>query len=157
MAIQHTILVPVIHTPASLQAVTIACGAAKQRKSKVYAVHVIEVLRSLPLNAEMETEARRGEQLLRKAEDVAHAAGYQVTGELLQAREAGQAIVDEARERQVDLIVLGIGHKRAPGGLPIGRAAEFVLRHATCEVWLIRQGLDGHAHSHPEREQGRSE
>jgi nucleotide-binding universal stress UspA family protein len=155
MAIQHTILVPIIQTPASLQAVTIACAAAKQRKSKVYAVHVIEVLRSLPLNAEMEAEARRGEQLLRKAEETAHAAGYQVTGELLQAREAGQAIVDEARERQADVIVLGIGARRPVGQFQIGRAADFVLKNASCEVWVVRQGVNGHGHH--EREHGRSE
>jgi nucleotide-binding universal stress UspA family protein len=156
MATQHTILVPVTNSPASLQAVTVACGAARARKSKVYAVHVIEVLRSLPLNAEMESEARRGEQLLRKAEEVAHAAGYQVVGELLQAREAGQAIVEEAAERQADMIVLGIGNGHRPGNqFDIGRAAQFVLKHAKCEVWVIRQGVNGHVH--PEREQGKND
>jgi len=155
MATQHTILVPITNSPASLQAVAIACTAAKARKSKVYAVHVIEVLRSLPLNAEMEPEARRGEQLLRKAEASGHDAGCQVIGELLQARDAGQAIVDEARERQADLIVMGIDHKPGLSDVEIGTAAQFVLKHASCEVWVVRQGVNGHGHAHPEREHGR--
>ena len=118
MASQHTILVPVTHNPASIEAVTVACQLARQRKSKVLAVHVIEVLRSLPLNAEMEVEARRGEQLLRKAEEAAAHAGLHISGQLVQAREAGQAIVDEARDQNADVIVMGIGYKRLIGAFP---------------------------------------
>lgn len=140
MATNHVILVPVTNSPASLEAVSVACVLGKQRKSKVFAVHVIEVLRSLPLNAEMDADARRGEQLLRKAEDIASAIGYHVEGELLQAREAGQAIVDEARDRKADTVVLGISSKRIVGGFETGRTTDFVLRHATGEVIIVRQG-----------------
>lgn len=124
-----------------MEAVSIACGAAKARKGRVYVVHVIEVLRSLPLNAEMENEALRGEQLLRRAEEVAVAAGYHVNGELLQAREAGQAIVDEARDRRVDSIIMGIGYKRLIGAFQIGRTADYVLKNAPCQVWVVRQAI----------------
>ncbi len=140
MAINHVILVPVTNSAASLEAVSVACALGKQRKSKVFAVHVIEVLRSLPLNAEMDADARRGEQLLRKAEEIASATGYHVEGELLQAREAGQAIVDEARDRKADTVVLGIGSKPLIGDFQQGRTADFVLRHATSEVIVVRQG-----------------
>lgn len=148
MANQHTILVPVTHTSASLEAVTVACQLAKQRKSKVVAVHVIEVLRSLPLNAEMETEARRGEQLLRRAEEAASHAGYHVTGQLLQAREAGQAIVDEAREGGYDAVVMGIGYKRLIGAFQVGRTVDFVLKNAPCQVWVVRQAVGTPARAH---------
>lgn len=137
----QSILVPIINTPASLDAVAVACSLAKQRKGKVHVVHVIEVLRSLPLNAEMESEARRGEQLLRRAEEIAQAAGYHVEGELLQAREAGQAIVDEARDREVDAIIMGVGYKRLIGSFEVGRTADYVLKNASCQVWVVRQGL----------------
>ena len=80
MSTQHTTLVPIVNSPASLEAVAIACAQEKTRKGKVVVVHIIEVLRSLPLNAEMEAEARRGEQLLRRAEEIAGAHGYQVRG-----------------------------------------------------------------------------
>jgi len=138
----QSILVPITNSPASLEAVGVACSLAKQRKGKVYVIHVIEVLRSLPLNAELETEARRGEQLLRKAEEAAAAAGYHVSGELLQAREAAQAIVDEARDRGVDAIILGVGYKRLIGSFEIGRTADYILKNASCQVWVLRQGLN---------------
>ena len=116
----RSLLVPITNSTASLEAVAMACRLAKPAKGKVAVVHVIEVLRSLPLNVEMDSEARRGEQLLRRAEEAASSADYKVTGELLQAREAGPAIVDEARDRGVDAM------KRALR--PVGRRAPGLLR-----------------------------
>jgi nucleotide-binding universal stress UspA family protein len=137
----HSILVPLVNSPASLEAVALACMLAKQRKARVYVVHVIEVNRSLPLNAEMDTEARRGEQLLRRAEELAAAADYHVSGELLQAREAGQAIVDDARERGVDAIIVGVGYKRLIAAFEVGRTADYILKNAPCQVWVVRQAV----------------
>ena len=142
MAHQQTILVPIANTPASISAVNIACTVAKARKSKLYVVHVIEVLRTLPLNAELQSEARRGDQVLRRAEEVATQAGYHISAELLQAREAGQAIVDEARDRNVDTIIMGIGNRPIIGEFQLGRTAQFVLKHSGCDVWLVRPGED---------------
>lgn len=141
MAQQPSYLVPISESPASLEAVEIACMLGKQRKARIYAVHVIEVLRSLPLNAGMETEARRGEQLLRRAEEVASHGGCHVEAALLQARDAGQAIVDEARDRGVDAIILGVGYKRIIGAFQIGRTADYVLKNASCQVWVVRQAV----------------
>lgn len=150
MARQFTILVPVTNTPASLDAVTAAAGLAKQRKGRLLAVHVIEVDRSLPLNAELDAEARRGEQVLRRADEIASHAGVRVDAQLLQAREAGQAIVDEARDREVDAIVLGVGYKRLTGSFEVGRTAGFVLKNALCQVWVVRQAVNPPTHNHDE-------
>ena len=97
----RTILVPVDGSPASMDAIAFACSVAKRNKGKVYAVHVIEVKRSLPLDADLTEEASSGEDVLVRAEKVAQAADFKIEGELLQAREAGHAIVDEAMERGV--------------------------------------------------------
>jgi nucleotide-binding universal stress UspA family protein len=130
-----------------MEAVSIACTIAKPKKGKIYVVNVIEVLRSLPLNAEMEAEARRGEQLLRRSEEIAEHLGMTVTAQLLQAREAGPAIVDEARDRGVAAIILGIGYKPLIGSFQVGRTADYILKNATSQVWVIRQGV-GTAEEH---------
>jgi nucleotide-binding universal stress UspA family protein len=124
-----------------MEAVSVAALLAKQRKSKVFVLHVIEVERSLPLNAELDAEARRGEQVLRRAEDIAAQSGLHVSGELIQARNAGQAILDEATDRNIDTIILGVGYKRMIGAIQMGRTAEFVLRNAPCQVWMVRQAF----------------
>jgi len=143
MATPHSILVPVVQSDASLEAVAVAATIAKQKKGRVQVVHVIEVARSLPLNAELEGEARRGEQVIKRAEEIAAAAGCPVSGTLLQAREAGQAICDEALDQDVDAIIMGVGREG------VGRTAEFVLKNATCAVWVVRQSMrpsEGHHH-----------
>lgn len=152
MAQQFTILVPVTNTPASFDAVTAAAGLAKQRKGRIVAVHVIEVNRALPLNAELDAEARRGEQVIRRADEVASHAGIRVEAQLLQARDAGQAIVDEARDRNVDAIVLGVGYKRLTGSFEIGRTVGFVLKNAACQVWVVRQAISPPDHTHEHEE-----
>ena len=84
----RSILVPVDGSPASMDAITLACSIAKKNKGKVYAVHVIEVRRSLPLDAELTDDATNGEDVLIRAERVANNADFKIEGELLQARVA---------------------------------------------------------------------
>lgn len=144
------ILVPVIQSHASFDAVGIAAMLARQRKGHVYVIHVIEVNRALPLNAELEAEARRGEQLIRRAEEVATQAGHPVTGTLLQARDAGEAIVEEARDQGVDAIILGLAADRPGGSTLVGHTVEYVLQHATCAVWVVRESMAPALHHHNE-------
>jgi nucleotide-binding universal stress UspA family protein len=134
----RTILVPIDGSPASINAVNLACGIARKNKGKVYAVHVIEVKRSLPLDAELPEEATAGEDLLTRAERAAAEADFKVEGELLQARDAGHAIVDEAMERGVDLILLGAEHKSVTGEYQMGHVTQYVVKSAPCSVWLWR-------------------
>jgi len=137
------ILVPVDGSQASLGALALACFLARRNRGTVYAVYVIEVARTLPLDAELVPEAQRGEEILAQAEQVAASLDYQVAGELLQARDAGHAIVDEAIEREVDGIVLGIGYKRPLGEVQLGHTAQYILRNAPCQVILCRSSATG--------------
>lgn len=133
-----SILVPVDGSDASMDAVALACSIAKRNKGKVYVVHAIEVHRSLPLDAELQPEVARGEEVLSRAEQVARQLDFAVEGELLQTREAGHAIVDEATERGVDLIILGIAYERPFGEFQLGKLAQYVLKHAPCHIWVCR-------------------
>lgn len=146
----QTILVPVTASASSMEAVLIASTLAKSRRGKVLLVHVIEVTRSLPLNAELESDARRGEQVLRKAEAIATQAGAEAIPTLVQAREAGAAIVEEAHDSGVDAIILGIPFGEEGRAFRIGRTADFVLNNATCEVWVVRQSVAGDDTHHQE-------
>jgi len=122
-----------------MAAVVLACSIAKRNKGKVFAVHVIEVKRSLPLDAELAEEAANGEDVLSRAEQIASEADFRIEGELLQAREAGHAIVDEAMERSIDLILMGAENTAPLGEYQMGHLTQYVLRAAPCSVWLWRQ------------------
>jgi nucleotide-binding universal stress UspA family protein len=136
-----TILVPVDGSQASMDALALACLLAKRNKGKVYAVYVIEVARTLPLDADLNPEAQGGEQILARAEQVADSLDFAVTGELLQARDAGHAIVDEAIERDVDAIVAGIEYNRTLGEFQMGQTSQYVLRNAPCQVIVCRSAV----------------
>ena len=67
---------------------------------------------------------------------------FEVRGELLQAREPGHAVVDEAVERGVDTIILGVDYKRPVGEFQLGRLTQYVLKNAPCLVWICRQPVE---------------
>jgi nucleotide-binding universal stress UspA family protein len=135
------ILVPVDGTPAADEALTLACNLLRKSKSKVYAVFVIEVARTLALDAEMMSEARQAEGVLLRSEEIGSELDCKVEGEILQARDAGHAIVDEAIERDVGAIMLGVSHDRPLGELDLGRTASYVVEHAPCQVIVLRSAL----------------
>jgi nucleotide-binding universal stress UspA family protein len=137
-----TILVPVNGTEASLAAVEFACTIARRTRGKVHVVHVIEVRRALPLDADLTAEAQRGEEILTEAERAGRAQDFEVEGDLLQARDAGHAIVDEALERQADAIIIGVPYRRPFGEFELSRVPAHVLRTAQCEVILLRMPAD---------------
>lgn len=123
-------------------AVEFACTIAKRSRGKVSVVHVIEVKRALPLDADLTSEAQRGEDILSQAEGAAKRQDFEIDGDLLQARDAGHAIVDEALERQADAIIIGVPFRRPFGEFELGKVPSHVLKSAPCEVIMLRMPAD---------------
>lgn len=144
-----SMLVAVDGSPSSYKALAIACDIARRNKATVSVLHVIEVPRSLPLDADLGPEVERGESILTRAEKVADEHDIQLEGELLQARQAGHAVVDEAAEAGVDAIIVGLEYHRPYGRFQLGRLPQYILENALCEVWLFR-------YAPPEEETGAS-
>lgn len=132
------ILVPVTGTQADEEAIELACRLAKQEKGEIHVVYIITMKRNLPLDTEIETEIQKAEDILAGIEKVAAAENYRVDTEVLQAREAGPAIVNEAAEREVDLILMGIAYKVRFGEFSLGEVAPYVLKNSPCRVILYQ-------------------
>ena len=135
----NKILVPVTGTQVDDEAMRLACRLAKKNKGKVWAVYVVTVKRSLPLDAEIEAEVRKAENILDHIASVAEEEDYETETDLLQAREAGPTIVDEAVEREVDVILIGLSYKRRFGQFSLGNVVPYVLQNAPCQVILYHQ------------------
>lgn len=108
-------------------------------------VYVVEVQQSMPLDAELPDEINHGEAVLRHFADETRAdlnssSGHVYT-ELLQARSAGAAIVDEAMEKNADAILIGATLRRKFGRLTTGETVDYVMKNAPCEVIVLRQAL----------------
>ena len=135
------ILVPVNGSPTDDEAVRLACRLARRQHAKVYVVTILEVKRKFALDAAQESELARAEALLDHAEEVGAELDVEVDTELLQAREAGPAIVDEIREWQADLVVVGMPYRQRFGEFYMGKTAPFVLKFASCRTLLFREPL----------------
>jgi nucleotide-binding universal stress UspA family protein len=135
------ILVAVSGKDADAEAVKLACGLAKKPKAKIYVVYVVEVKRSLPLDAVIESEIAKAEKILARAEEIASDKDYEVETAVIQGRDAGPAIVDEAMEREVDLILIGFTYKKRFGVFNLGRVIPYVLEEAPCRVLLCREPM----------------
>ena len=133
------ILVPVNGEKTDEETIKLACTLAKREKGKIHVVYVIKVIRSLPLEAEINPEIRRGEEVLDRAERIAGGEDCEIETELLQAREIGPAIVDEAAERAVDLIIVGISYKMRFGEFSLGDTLPYILKNAPCRVLVWRE------------------
>jgi nucleotide-binding universal stress UspA family protein len=135
----NQILVPVAGTPADEETIRLACRLAKRDKGKVWAVSVVAIKRSLPIDAEIDSEIKKAEEILNKVETVAEEEGYEVETDVLQAREVGPAVVDEAVERGVSLILMGISYKQRFGQFSLGSVVPYVLKNSPCPVILYQQ------------------
>ncbi len=133
------ILIPVMGTDADEQAIRLAAGMSKKNKGKVWAVYVITVKRALPVEAEIEQDIRKGEAVLDHMESIAEDEGIEIETDLLQSREVGPAIVDEAVELGADLILMGVTYKRRFGQFTIGNVVPYVFKNASCRVILYHQ------------------
>ena len=133
------ILVPVIGSQADEEAIELACRLARQDKGEVQAIHIITMKRELQLDDKIEPEIQKAEDILDHIEGVAARQNYKIGTELLQAREVGPAIINEAAEREVDLILMGAAYKRRFGEFNLGDIVPYVLKNAPCRVILYHQ------------------
>ena len=133
-----SILIPVDGSEAGYNALGVAADIAKRAHATLHLLYVIEVPRLMALDTPIDSELQRAERVLDRAEKLASECGVEVSGDLVQARQAGHAVVDEAVERGVDTIILGVGYDRPYGEYELGGFAEYVLKHAPAQVWIIR-------------------
>ncbi len=109
--------------------------AGPDRHSEVHVLHVVVIPRALPLEADLKAEVTCGEALLAKAEEMAEERfGRSVRTDLLQAREAGPAILEEINEKAIDVVVLGHRRHRGFGERGFGATVSDVVKHAPCRV-----------------------
>jgi APA family basic amino acid/polyamine antiporter len=114
-----------------------AIKLAQERGSEVEALHVIKVPLEAPLDSVLEREEARAAESLEEARALGAENGVEVVGETVRARSIGEAIVEEARKRDADLIVLGSAPRWRRQSRFFSPTVEYVLRRAPCEVLVV--------------------
>ncbi len=136
----RTIVVPVVRTGESEEALVAAARLAAERGATVAVVTVVEVPLALPLDAQLPEQEDVAEALLDDAQALVESYGVRAVTRLLRARRAGPAIVEEARRRDAELIVLGSPRRAVAGRRRLfGGTVDNVLRESPCRV-LIAAG-----------------
>src|SRR4030095_4321533 len=92
------------------------------------------------LDARLPEQQDDAEALLDDAQALVESYGVRAVTRLLRARKAGPAIVEEARRRDAELVLLG-APRRAVGGRRalFGGTVDYVLRESPCRV-LVAAG-----------------
>jgi APA family basic amino acid/polyamine antiporter len=135
----RTILVPVLRTAESEEALVAAARLASERRATIVILHVLEVPLDQPLDADLHEQEEAGYQILDEAEALLEGyAGVRVASRLERARSAGPAIVEEAARRDAEVVILGASRARVRGGTPIfGRTVDYVLRNSPTRVLVV--------------------
>ena len=135
----NKILVPVSGEASDNEALSLACEMTRGTKGKVYVLYVIEVERELPLDAETGEAMDKGEEALQRMERLGKSFHGRIQAEILRARDAGPAVVQEAEERGVDVIVMAMPYKKHHGVFSLGQTVPYILKNASCPVLLWRK------------------
>ena len=128
--------------PTDDRIVSLAAELGRAAHAELIGVHVVEVGWSMPLDADLAARSDAAQHLLDHAELTAEGLKAKLEPVLLQAREVGAALVDEATEREADLLLVGLPYRKRFGGdFAMGRTIPYVLKHAPCEVWVVREPI----------------
>jgi basic amino acid/polyamine antiporter, APA family len=132
------ILVPMKLGDIGEEMVATAIALAKDDPAEVQAITVVRVPLRFPLEGELPPDvAARVEASLEEARALGEDHEVEVATGVVRARSIGHAIVEEARTRQADLIVLGSSARWRRQSRFFSPTVDFVLRHAPCEVLVV--------------------
>ena len=135
----NRVLAVVTDDPSDINTVSRAADIVRDDRGRLYVIYVIKVQRSLPLDAEIEDQIARGEQVLHRSERLARLPRSDIDSQLLQARDLGPAVVHEAIVRDTDAIVIGTSYPTNYGSFSLGNDIPYILEHAPCDVILWRE------------------
>ncbi len=134
------LLVPVNGKSYSERTFRWACQMARESKTELHAVYVIEVPLELSLESEISSDINKGEEILARIEAIASEEKYKgLQARFLRARQAGPAIVLESEDRFMDLLIVGVPYNRRFGNCTLGSTASYIFHNASCQVMFWRQ------------------
>jgi APA family basic amino acid/polyamine antiporter len=133
----RTIVVPVVRTEESEEALVAAARLADERAARVAVLHVIEVPLDLPLDVELPDLEREADEILDNAAALVESYGVRAVVRLMRARSAGRAIVEDADRRNAELIVVGAPRAQIAGRRIFGGTVDYVLKASRARVLVV--------------------
>lgn len=113
----------------------LACRLAAKGASLLL-VHVIELPDPTPLDAEVPDLDAMANKIVGRAKRVAQRSGMKVATLIIRAHNAAPALLDEMKQKGIELAVLGYHHRRTIGEIILGTTAQHLAKTAPCHVLL---------------------
>jgi nucleotide-binding universal stress UspA family protein len=129
----------VVRSPETEEALVAAARLAAERRATIAVITVVELPLHLTEEQQLPELEREGHELLDSAQALVESYGVRAVSRLIRGApgSAGGRIVEDARRRNADLIVLG--EPRAGRRRGFGKTVDYVLREAPCPV-LVAAG-----------------
>jgi nucleotide-binding universal stress UspA family protein len=135
------ILVPTLGRDYTERAVELACRLGLEQKALIILVYVLEIFRTMPLDAPLQKAEEKAMDSLERARSIVNMHGLQVEVKIERARESAEGIIRAARDFDVDLIVIGV-HQDFPS-IVLSHTVESILKNAPCEVIIDKVAGEG--------------
>jgi nucleotide-binding universal stress UspA family protein len=143
----RNILVPIDGSDTANQGLSEAIKLAKALGSRIRLIHITNELDGVPSDLhgfDIRSIAPRlrhdAEAILARAQEQVRAEAIEVDTRVVEAwgGQAGDEVVQHAKEWPADLIVCGTHGRRGIRRIVMGSDAEFTLRHSPAPVLLVR-------------------
>jgi amino acid transporter len=136
-------VVVTLHNPDNVKALLdFAAPIARARDRRLVAITVLEVPRQLPIHEGMRLTHHR-EPLLRQAEAYAAEHGLTIETDLVIAHHAHQGILEATYRHRADVLMMGWKGYTDTRDRIFGEVADQVIRHAPCDLLLLKVAADG--------------
>jgi APA family basic amino acid/polyamine antiporter len=133
----RTIVVPVVRSYESEEALVAAARLAAERRATIAVVNVIEVPLERTLDDVTPEEEAEADDILEQSRGLLETYGVRAVTRVVRARRAGQAIVEEAERRNAELIVMGTPRRAARRQTALfGPTVDHLLKSSPCRVLL---------------------
>jgi len=140
------ILVPIDGSETSTLGLNEAIRLAKNQGGRIRLIHIVnELIVVLPeayVNIErvIDELRTRGKAILDSSEATVRSGGVEVDTTLVEAmgNQAGDQIIQQAKEWGADLIVCGTHGRRGIRRIVMGSDAEYIVRHTPVPILLVR-------------------
>jgi amino acid transporter/nucleotide-binding universal stress UspA family protein len=136
-------VVVALHNPDNIGTLLdFAIPIAGARDRRLAAITAAVVPRQLPIHEGMRLAQHR-EPLLRRAREYAQERGVELETDLVLAHHAHQGILAAAERHRADVLVMGWKGFTDARERIIGEVADYVIRHAPCDMMLLKIAGEG--------------
>ena len=112
----------------------VSCALAKLNNQKLKMVFIITIDRNLPVDKEVRKSTIIAEEALQSMEKLARDLKVRQSGEIIQARFQGSAVVQQIHEIEASTVVIGVSQRKPYDDRAISKSISYLYDNAGCVV-----------------------